>query len=118
MDEDLTSAESSISECDTEPDEASELDEASDDQHYGAAEKQRREQACKNYFEGQSRKPYRLRKRLRNSMDGNEVVLDGVCKQCSPAFSKIVEGFRKLVHQGSELKRKKSYPDRGQDTLP
>ena len=55
--------------------------------------------------------PYRLRKRLCSSMDGNETVLDDVCKQCNPAFAKIVEGFCKLVHQGSELKkRKKRYP--------
>ena len=41
-----------------------------------------------NYFEGQSRMPYQLRKRLHNSMDGNEAVLDGVCKQCNPAFGR------------------------------
>ena len=29
-----------------------------------------------------------------------------MCKQCNPAFGKIVEGFRKLVHQGSELKKR------------
>ena len=41
-------------------------------------------------------------------MGGNETVLDVVCKQCiNPAFVKIVEGFRKPIHQGSELKKRK-----------
>ena len=49
MDEDSTSAESSTSERDTEPDKVSELYEASDDQHYGAGEKRRRKQGCKKF---------------------------------------------------------------------
>ena len=101
MDEESTSAGSS---SDTELSDES----SSDDQHYGKTETKAKLQ---NLFSRPVRMPYRLRKRLRNSMDGNETVLDGVCKQCNPAFAKIVEGFRKLVHQGSELKkRKKQYP--------
>ena len=108
MDEDSSSvSDSSISECDSELEESMSGSSTFGDQQYGAGEKRRRKQSSKTYFEGQSRMPYRLSKRLRNSMDGNETILDGVCKQCNPALVKIVEGFRKLTHQGSELKKRK-----------
>ena len=81
------------------------------EEQYGAGEKRRREKSRKTFFEGQARKPYRLRKRLRRSMEDSDTVIDGVCKQCAPALGNVIEGFRKLKHQGSELKkRRKRYP--------
>ena len=81
------------------------------EERYGAGEKRRRKESRKTFFEGQARKPYRLRKRLRCSLEDNDTVIDGVCKQCAPALGKVKEGFHKLRHQGSELKkRKKGYP--------
>ena len=80
------------------------------EERYGAGEKRRRKESRKTFFEGQARKPYRLRKRLHCSLEENDTVIDGVCKQCAPG-GKVIEGFHKLRHQGSELKkRKKGYP--------
>ena len=104
MDEESSSTPSSTSESDSELGETSST---TDGQYYGAGEKPRQIQSSKTYFEGRSRMPYRLRKRLSMSMDGNETVLEGVCKQRNPAFGKIVDSFRQLVHQGSELKKRK-----------
>lgn len=75
MDEESTSAGSSSD------NELSDESSSSNDQQFCAGEKRRQKQSCKTYFEGQSRMPYQLRRRFRTSMDGNETVLDGVCKQ-------------------------------------
>ena len=44
------------------------------EEQYGAGEKHRRKQSRKMFFEGQARKPYRLRKRLRRSLEDNDTV--------------------------------------------
>ena len=57
------------------------------------------------------REHYRVRKNLRRSLEDNDTGIDCVCKQCAPALGKVIEDFRKLRHQGSELKeRKRRYP--------
>ena len=84
---------------------------SSPEEQYGAGAKRRRKKSRKTFFEGEARKPYRVRKSLRRSLEDNDTGIDCVCKQCAPALDKVVEGFRKLRHQGSELKkRKKRYP--------
>ena len=83
-----------------------------DEEQYRAGDKCRRKQS-KTFFEGQARKPYRFRKRQRRSLEAedSDTVIDGECKQCAPTLGNVIEGFRKLTHQGSELKkRKKRYP--------
>ena len=73
-----------------------------------SGENQRRKRSRKTFLEGKARMPYRLRKRLRTSLDANDTEVDenytamvDVCKQCSPALSKIREGFVKHKRQGS-----------------
>ena len=101
--------ESATEESNSEPSLSSSPSE--NEERYGAGEKRRRKESRKTFFEGRARKPYRLRKRLRCSLEDNDTVIDGVCKQCAPALGKVIEGFHKLRHQGSELKkRKKGYP--------
>ena len=101
--------ESATEESNSEPSLSSSLSE--NEERYGVGEKCRQKESRKTFFGGQARKPYRLRKRLRCSLEDNDTVIDGVCKQCAPALGKVIEGFPKLRHQGSELKkRKKGYP--------
>ena len=103
---------SATEESNSEPSLSSSPSTSGNEEQYGAGEKRRREQSRKTFFEGQSRKPYRLRKRLRRFLEDSNTVIDGVCQQCAPALGNVIEGFRKLRHQGSELKkRKKRYPD-------
>lgn len=80
------------------------------EQVYGIGEKRKRK--CKsgrdNYFDGQARGAYRLRKTLDDSFkDTNLPQIEGVCKYFSPAMVTIVQGFRRLTHHGSELKKRK-----------
>ena len=89
---------------------------SSDDEStvYGSKGKRRRKHNYDTYFDGRSRKAYQLRKRLRKSLDTVESTtdLEGVCTQCMPGLAQIVEGFNRLSHSGSELKkRKKRYPN-------
>ena len=65
------------------------------------------------YLDGQARGAYHLRKSLDDSFkDRSSPQLEGVCKYCSPSLSKIAEGFTRLTHNGSDLKkRKKCYPN-------
>ena len=84
---------------------------SSPEEQYGAGAKRRRKKSRKTFFEGEARKPYRVHKSLRRSLEDNDTGIDFVCKQCAPALGKVVDGFRKLRHQGSELKkRKRRYP--------
>ena len=67
--------------------------------HEKAVQKRKQMASRKNYFEGQARHPYRLRKRLDKSfkdMDEEFSLTDEVCDYCRPALSKIAEGFHRL----------------------
>ena len=38
--------------------------------------------------------------------------IEGICDECVPALAKIVEGFYRLRHQGTELKKRRTgYPE-------
>ena len=68
-------------------------------------------QAQPRRFDGQSLKPYRLQKRSLDTIESDS-DLEGVCKQCLPGLTRIVEGFHRSTHSGSDLKkRKKRYPN-------
>ena len=80
---------------------------------YGIGEKRKHETSRQNYMKGRARDAYRLRRSLDDSFkDADPSQLEGVCKYCSPALVEIAEGFRRLTHHGSELKkrRKRRYP--------
>ena len=101
--------ESAMEESSSEPSLSSSPSE--NEEQYGAGERHRRKQSRKTFFEGRARNPYRVQKRLRRSLEDSDTEIEGVCKQCAPALGSITEGFHKLRHRGSELKkRKKGYP--------
>ena len=103
-----------IDSSEPEPESPSEAEPTTSDEEYGSKEKRRRKHNYDTYFDGRSRNLYRLRKRLRKSLDSTESTsnLEGVCSQCMPGLTQIVEGFHKLSHSGTELKkRKKRYPN-------
>ena len=64
----------------------------------------------KRYLSGQSRKAYKIRKDLDESLQTSP-ILPGVCSRCASALARISEGFKQLRHHGTELKkRKRSLP--------
>ena len=86
---------------------------SSDDEStlYGSKEKHMRKHKYDTYLDGRSRKAYQLQKITLDTIEST-VDLEGVCTQCMPGLTQIVEGFNWLSHLGSELnKRKKRYPN-------
>lgn len=64
----------------------------------------------KRYLSSESRKAYKVRKNLDGSLETSP-MLPGVCSRCTSPLARIVEGFKQLRHQGTELKkRKRSLP--------
>lgn len=63
----------------------------------------------RKYLAGKSNKPYRLRKDLESSFDGQNPAPSAVgpCNQCSPILEKYAATFKGLKHQGNDLKRRK-----------
>ena len=60
----------------------------------------------KRYLSGESRKAYKVCKDLDESLETSP-ILPGVCSRCASALVRIVEGFKQLRHQGTELKKRK-----------
>ena len=83
---------------------------------------QRRKQVQLNYLEGRARGPYAHTPVLNQSFiedreagpststpgERNENVGQNVCYKCEPVLSRYKDIFSGMVHQGSELKLKKS----------
>ena len=69
--------------------------------------KKRRLSRYENYVHGAARGVYQLRsKDLETAMDLSPTV-EGVCSTCASGLSGIASGFRKLMHLGTELKKRK-----------
>lgn len=69
----------------------------------------------KEYFlDGRTRRPHsRTCQALRKSFEKvqpSSVRATGVCVQCYPVLSHHADTFKGMVHQGTELKKKKVYP--------
>ena len=77
------------------------------------------------FLDGRARKPHsRTRQALRRSFEEAQPGLSsssatGVCAQCYPVLSRHADTFKGMVHQGTELKKKKlnPYPKRPESDL-
>ena len=74
--------------------------------------KERRKASKAAYLAGRAKNPHRhtpvLRRSLEESCSAEPVSSTGVCPQCAPILSRYSETFKNLVHQGTELKRRKA----------
>ena len=64
------------------------------------------------YLAGKARRPYSHTPVLKKSLIEAGSSLGGVCDQCAPVLRRYAGAFKAMVHQGSELKRKKAHPKR------
>ena len=70
--------------------------------------KKRRLSRYENYIHGTARGVYQLRsKDLETAMDLSPTV-KGVCSTCASGLAGIASGFKKLKHEGTELKKRKT----------
>ena len=77
----------------------------------------RKERAGKQrerYLAGEARHPYRHAPSLNSALSeaggsgsGSHFSGTGVCARCKPVLCRYVDTFKGLVHQGSELKKRK-----------
>ena len=59
-------------------------------------------------MEGTARRPYTHTPALNQSLtESTEETTSQCCPQCQPVLSRYSETFKGLVHQGSELKKRK-----------
>ena len=88
--------------------------------------KERRKDSKKIYLDGRARNPHRhtptlgkaltdsyssdseTGEKMDSSFEGSSDSFLGICSQCDPVLSRYRDIFLKMVHQGSELKRKKA----------
>ena len=78
--------------------------------------KSRREKRIKKkdtYLDGRARKPHQHTPVLKRAFDESKSPLNAacskqVCSQCKPVLSMYADIFMSLVHQGSDLKRKRA----------
>lgn len=71
--------------------------------------KERRKASKDTYLAGRAKIPHRHTRVLRQSLEeAGPSSASGVCPQCDPVLSRYADTFKEMVHQGSELKRKKS----------
>ena len=57
-----------------------------------------------NYTSGNSRKAYRVHEDIRRSVEESP-RMEGVCSVCQQGLARFAEGFHRLRHQGTELKK-------------
>ena len=71
--------------------------------------KERREKQRTNYLEGRARRPYTHTPSLNRSLaeDSQVCASTGICMQCNPILSRYADTFKSMVHQGTELKKRK-----------
>ena len=73
--------------------------------------KERREKQRINYLEGRARRPYRhtpfLKRSLTEETESSSSSCPSVCPQCSPILSRYATTFKEMVHQGTDLKKRK-----------
>ena len=82
--------------------------------------KQQREEFTKAYLEGRARRPHSHSRTIRRSLEerGSSSTQD-LCPECDPVLSRHVSEFKSMVHQGSELIRRKRiqpYPKKSDAT--
>ena len=78
--------------------------------------KDRKEKQRDNYLTGKARSPHTHTHTLRRSLEGTGEGFDGerqgernsaVYPQCQPVLSCHANGFKEMIHQGTELKKRK-----------
>lgn len=80
--------------------------------------KARRSAQRESYLQGKARRPYSRTPDLDRSLteaSGSSGAASGVCTRCTPILSRYVEVFQGLVHQGTQLRKRKHvnpYPKR------
>ena len=67
--------------------------------------KRRRSSRLENYISGKSRKAYRVHEDVTRSAEGSP-HMEGVCSVCQQGLARVAEGFHRLRHQGTELKKR------------
>lgn len=75
---------------------------------------QRRKEQHDNYLAGKSSRPYQhtpsLNKSFCDAQPGTSAS-GGICSKCYPVLSRWQDTFKRLIHQGSERKKRKNrYP--------
>lgn len=72
--------------------------------------KDRRSARKEVYLDGRARNPHSHTRVLRRSLEeaSSSSADTSVCPQCAPVLSRYSDTFKGLVHQGSDLKRKKA----------
>ena len=101
--EETTSEESTNEETNSQPS----LSSSSSEEQCGVGIKRRRKQSRKTFFEGKARKPYRVCKSLRRSLEESDTTVDAVCSQCAPPLSKVIVGLSKAKASRLRAKEKK-----------
>ncbi len=69
--------------------------------------KRRKITRLRTYLSGRSRKAYKLNSDVEQAAQRSP-QLEGVCTTCAPCLSQVANGFHRLKHQGTELKKRKN----------
>ena len=76
--------------------------------------RERREHQLQCYLSGEARRPHTHTRTLRSSLEDasstatTSTASTAICAQCKPVLSRYIEVFKGMVHQGSELKKRKT----------
>ena len=91
----------------SEPEQSDSFSDDSTDAPETPSRKRRRLRRYNNYVGGTARGVYQLRsKDLQTASVALSPTIEGVCSACASGLSGVASGFRKLKHQGTELKKK------------